>query len=153
MPLQISLKARALRYLAMREHSRVELQKKLKRYQGEHDNLEALLDQLEQQGYLSNDRFTESFLRRQQQRLGNARILHDLQQHQLNDEQLSKARKELSNTEFERALGVWQRKYHIPPGDSDERLKQMRFLQQRGFSFDTINAVMKQVINIESEKC
>ena len=153
MPLQISLKARALRYLAMREHSRIELQKKLKRHQGEHDNLETLLDQLEQQGYLSNDRFTESFLRRQQQRLGNARIFHDLQKHQLNDEQLSKARKELNNTEFERALGVWQRKYHKSSSNPEERLKQMRFLQQRGFSFDTINAVMKQIMDIESEKC
>ena len=44
----LSLKGRALRFLSMREHSRLELGRKLAKYAEEGDDVEALLDFLEQ---------------------------------------------------------------------------------------------------------
>ena len=54
---QLSLKGRALRFLSMREHSRMELRRKLQRHAQEGDDVEALLDSLEQANWLSQERF------------------------------------------------------------------------------------------------
>ena len=56
----LSLKARALRYLAAREHSRIELQRKLAKYAQEGDDVDAVLDALERADFLSAERFSES---------------------------------------------------------------------------------------------
>ena len=65
-----SLKARALKYLAAREHSRLELGRKLARYADENDDIEALLDWLEVNKFLSQSRFSESLINRRAQRFG-----------------------------------------------------------------------------------
>ena len=56
----LSLKARALRLLALREHSRAELQSKLARHVQEGDDLPALLDQLQAKGFIDETRVAES---------------------------------------------------------------------------------------------
>jgi regulatory protein len=38
---------------------------------------------------------------------------------------------------------VWLRKFRAAPSTREERAKQMRFLQSRGFSFDAIRAVIR----------
>ena len=58
-----AIKVTALRYLARREHSRLELFRKLSQKYASGDYIQAVLDQLEEQGYQSDDRFTEMFIR------------------------------------------------------------------------------------------
>jgi regulatory protein len=142
--LKISLKARALRYLAAREHSRVELARKLARYAGENDDVEALLDSLEAAKLLSEKRFSESLVNRRTARFGNQRILAELQSHQLDDALLSEVRAGLEQDEAVRAKEVWLKRFGRPPADAAERGKQMRFLQQRGFSHRAIQAALRQ---------
>lgn len=139
----ISLKARALRYLAAREHSRLELGRKLARHAGEGDDVAALLDWLETQKFLSESRFSESLVHRRADRFGNSRILAELRSHGIPDADLSAAQDELAATEIDRAREVWQRKFGHPPADANERAKQMRFLQQRGFSHRAIRAALQ----------
>jgi regulatory protein len=139
-----SLKARALRYLAAREHSRQELARKLARYTEEGDDIEALLDWLEAQKFLSEARFAESLVHRRSARFGSARILSELQSHGLDDSRLGELKEELRVGEEERAWQVWQRKYGEPPADAADAARQMRFLQQRGFSHAAISAVMRR---------
>ncbi len=139
----ISLKARALRYLSAREHSRSELAKKLSRYAGEGDNVEALLNELEAAQFLSNERFAESLVHRRAARFGNSRIFHEMQEHGIDGEVLSSVKATLTQDEVERAIAVWQRKFASPPANATERAKQMRFLQQRGFSHNAIQAAMR----------
>ena len=86
--LQISLKARALRYLSAREHSRLELARKLARYAQEGDDIETLLDTLEAAKLLSQARFSESLIHRRAHRFGNSRILSELQSHGIDAEAL-----------------------------------------------------------------
>src|SRR5690349_4525778 len=71
----LSLKARALKYLSMREHSRLELARKLSRHAQEGDDVEALLNWLEAAKFLSQERFAESLVNRRAARFGNSRIL------------------------------------------------------------------------------
>ena len=140
---QLSLKARALKYLSTREHSRLELARKLSRYAEEGDDVEALLDFLEKNNWLSQERFAESLVHRRAGRYGNARVLAELQQHGVNGEAFDELKSELKESETARAREVWRRKFGTVPQDAEERSKQMRFLLQRGFSQGAVRAALK----------
>ena len=139
----ISLKARALRYLSAREHSRLELSRKLRRYAQESDNIDQLLDQLEIAKLLSQERFCDSLINRRAQRYGNSRIFAELQSHGLGSEIVNAAKDELLKGEAARALEVWERKFGSTGAQPADRAKQMRFMQQRGFSHRAIFSAMK----------
>ena len=139
----LSLKARALKALASREHSRVELTRKLAPHADSPEALEALLDTLEAQGLLSQQRFVESLLRRRGARLGNARIRQELKQHRLDETLVSSAMAELTSTELERAREVWRRRFGVPAEDALQRARQGRFLLQRGFSGEVVARVLR----------
>lgn len=141
--LQISLKARALRYLSAREHSRLELARKLARYAQEGDDIETLLDTLEAAKLLSQARFSESLIHRRAHRFGNSRILSELQSHGIDAEALVDIKAGLASGEVARAREVWRKKFNQPAADATERAKQMRFLLQRGFSHRAIRAAVK----------
>ena len=61
---QISLKGRALRLLAGREHSRAELEKKLKAHEAEPGELQRALDELQAKGFIDEQRVVDSVLHR-----------------------------------------------------------------------------------------
>ena len=140
---QLSLKARALKYLSTREHSRLELARKLSRYAEEGDDVEALLDFLEKNNWLSQERFAESLVHRRAGRYGNARVLAELQQHGVDGEAFAELKSELKDSDTARAREVWRRKFNRVPQDAEERSKQMRFLLQRGFSQSAVRAALK----------
>ena len=141
----LSLKARALRLLSAREHSRTELARKLARHAEEGDDIEALLDFLEKNNWLSEERYAESLIHRRAARYGNARIVAELQQHGIKGEALDELKAGLAEDETARCCEVWRRKFGTLPQDAQERSKQMRFLLQRGFSSKAIQAAMKGV--------
>lgn len=139
-----SLKARALSYLAAREHSRAELARKLARHAEEGEDIDALLDWLQAQKFLSEERFAESLVHRRAARFGSSRILSELNSHGLDESTLSELKQDLLANENERAWEVWRRKFGAPAEDAAATAKQMRFLQQRGFSHSAIQAVMRR---------
>ena len=141
---ELSLKGRALKYLAAREHSRVELMRKLGPHAAGPEELEALLDQLEAKGLLSQQRFIESVVHRKAGRMGVARVRQALAGHGLDGGAISEALAGLSATEFERAWALWQRKYGAPAPDAAGRARQTRFLVARGFSGDVIRKVLRR---------
>jgi regulatory protein len=140
---QLSLKGRALRYLSMREHSRLELGRKLARHAQEGDDVDALLDFLEKNNWLSQERFAESLIHRRAARFGNSRIVAELQSHGVNGEALQELKSALSTSERERAQQVWQRKFGEVATGPAARQKQVRFLMQRGFSQNAVRAAIK----------
>ena len=142
---QLSLKARALRFLSMREHSRLELGRKLSKYAEEGDDIEALLDLLEKNNWLSQERFSESLIHRRSARFGNSRIVAELQSHGVKGEALQELKAGLADSETARACDVWERKFGVVATDPKERNKQMRFLMLRGFSQRAVQAAMKGV--------
>jgi regulatory protein len=137
-----SLQERALRLLARREHSRAELARKLRAHTGPEDELEALLDDLAGRKLLSDERYAEARTRVLSRRFGSARIAHDLRASGVEEHLADLALKTARATEAERAREVWRRKFGTAPKTREERAKQMRFLQSRGFSFDAIRAAV-----------
>ena len=140
---QPTLRERALRLLARREHSRVELGRKLAAHAGPEDDLEALLEDLQRRRLVSDERYAESRTHALSRKFGAARIAHELRAKGLDKGLAESAAVGARATEVERARAVWLRKFRTAPATREERARQMRFLQSRGFSFDAIRAVVR----------
>jgi len=140
---KISLTGRALKYLGQREHSRLELERKLAPHVQDGEDLGAVLDALEAKGFINPERVAQSVLYRRSGKLGNARVLHELRSKGLDDDTVRAAAEQLKDTEHARAWAVWQRKFGTPASTPQERMKQMRFLASRGFGGDVVNKVLR----------
>jgi regulatory protein len=138
----LSLTGRALRLLSGREHSRAELERKLKPYEEEPGALAAVLDKLQAKDFINEGRVIASVLHRRSAKLGAQRIKQELQAKGLEPEAVAQALDQLRGSELERAREVWRKKFGSPPADAAERGKQMRFLASRGFGGDTIHKVV-----------
>lgn len=137
-----TLRERALRLLAAREHSRLELRRKLSPHAESAEQLEALLDELINRSQQSDARFAELRSRVLSRKYGSSRIAHDLRSKGVSDEVISESVGEARTTDLARAKEAWRRRFGVPPANSLEKAKHMRFLQGRGFSFDIIRAVL-----------
>ncbi|HEX5091719.1 MAG TPA: recombination regulator RecX [Burkholderiales bacterium] len=133
------LKARALRTLARREHSRAELARKLAPRAESREALEQLLDALTAKKQLSDERYAEARVYRLARKYGAARIRAELRAKGVEE---SVAERASRGSELERARGILARKYRMPVASPLERARRMRFLQSRGFSHDTIRALL-----------
>ena len=140
---QISLKGRALRLLAGREHSRRELERKLAAHEAEPGQLKTALDELQARGFIDEQRVVDSLLHRRAARLGTGRIRQELQAKGLDAERVALAVASLKASEVERAREVWRKKFGAPPADASERGKQARFLAARGFDGGVIQRVLR----------
>ncbi len=161
----LSLRARALGWLAQREHSRLELRRKLLRVEqrqqalstlsaatdaGDGDvdpdrvaaEVDALLDELTAAGYLSESRFIESRVHARAGRMGAQRIRHELAQHGLALDAEQQAA--LSASELDRARQVWRKRFGgRSPADAKEWARQSRFLAARGFGAEVVRQLLR----------
>jgi regulatory protein len=134
----------ALDLLARREHSRLELERKLIARDYATDVIARTLDALQQSGLLDTARFAESFVRsRINKGQGPMRIRRELSERGVSDEQ---ARDALGAVEIDWttiAQSVRTKKFGAePPREFKDRARQSRFLQYRGFTADQIRAVL-----------
>ena len=139
-----TLRERALRLLARREHSRAELSRKLAPHAESAEALEAVLDELVARRLLSDERYVEMRLNARGARFGNARLAQELRTQGV-DGELVDAALASCDDELTRARDVWQRKFgsREPANDAAGRAKQMRFLMSRGFSGETVRRVLR----------
>jgi len=135
------LKARALRYLVRREHSRQELARKLAPHAESPEAVAALLDGLAANKQLSDERFAQERARSLSRKFGASKIRHDLRSRGISDE--ISARAAADSNDLETATKILNRKYREAPATREELAKRMRFLQGRGFSYDVIAKVFK----------
>jgi len=129
--------------LAMREHSRQEIYNKLKKKPfSEGVDLDLLLNELEEKDYLNEDRFLESYIRSRSQRgYGPVKIKHELKQKGLSDSQISSFITDCNIEWYELANSQRIKKFGDElPQEYKDKVKQMRYLFNRGFSTEQINA-------------
>lgn len=139
---QISLKGRALRLLSQREHSRFELERKLKAFEETPGELAEALDFLQAKDFINEQRVVESVVNRRSAKLGASRVRQELQAKRLPVEAITEAVQTMRSTELERAREVWQKKFGESPVDQAGRVKQVRFLVSRGFAPDVVRKVV-----------
>lgn len=138
----LSLKGRALRLLSQREHSRVELERKLAKHTEDPGEITRALDDLEARGFIDHQRVADSVVHRRAVKLGALRIRQELQAKGLDAQLVNAAVAGLRATELERAREVWRRRFDASPRDAGERAKQARFLAARGFDGEVIRRVL-----------
>ncbi len=138
----LSLRTRAMKLLARREHSRQELARKLAPHAETPEEIEPLLEDLARRGMLSDARYAEMRAHVLSRKYGASRIGQDLRARGVSDELADKAVGVARASELERARVAWNKRFGTAPKDPLEKAKQMRFLQGRGFSFDVIRAVV-----------
>ena len=139
---QPSLKGRALRLLSQREHSRLELERKLKPFEETPGELAEALDFLQAKDFINAQRVVDSVVNHRSRKLGASRVRQELQAKGLPAEAIATAVQEMRSTELERAREVWRKKFGEPPADPAARLKQVRFLVGRGFAPDVVRKVV-----------
>jgi regulatory protein len=157
-----SLKARALRLLSMREYSRKGLASKLEESEarklkfssteeGEEApvqaiplaiQIEAVLDDFEARGWLSDQRFAEALVRRRSERFGTRKIQDELAQAGVDSAKTADLLRILKATEYQRAHELWLRKFGTIAIEQKERARQYRFLSSKGFSSDVVSKVV-----------
>jgi regulatory protein len=135
------LKARALRHLVRREHSRSELARKLAPHAQSAEALAALLDELLSRRQLSDERYAEERVRVLSRKYGSAKIRHDLRAKGISSDIVEAIS---SDGELERARAILARKYRESATTPEERAKRARFLQGRGFSTDVILRLIRR---------
>ncbi|MDE3020575.1 MAG: recombination regulator RecX [Pseudomonadota bacterium] len=135
---KLTLKSRAIGYLARREYAGAELYRKLLPYAESGDQLESLIRDLKSEGYLSDFRFAQQLVEIRSRKFGIRRISHELKKHGLSAEVVDVFLVQIKAEEPDHIKSVWQKKFGHPAGDVLERMKQQRFLENRGFSRDAI---------------
>ncbi|MBS1190673.1 MAG: Regulatory protein RecX [Rhodocyclaceae bacterium] len=137
-----ALRGQALKFLARREYSRAELRAKLAPHAESEEQLERLLDALQAEHLLSDQRYASQRVAARAGRFGNSRLKQELRGQGVADEDIAAAVAE-GGDETARCRQVWQKKFKAAPANAEERAKQMRFLQYRGFSTEAIRRVLR----------
>ncbi|GLR13793.1 recombination regulator RecX [Chitinimonas viridis] len=140
----MDLRGKALKLLSQREHSRTELRRKLGGSDVAREELDALLDELVERNWQSDARFAIAYVDANAARFGRYRLQNELRERGVADALIADALAQLpaEDDELSRAREVWRKKFREVPTDPAERARQARFMQARGFAYDTIRKVL-----------
>lgn len=142
----------ALRILARREHSVVELSQKLVRRGYEEETVRQVVAECRRLNYLDDRRAADQLIDRLQRKgLGMRRIRHELEKRGLDDRQAEARLRVRVTPADERSLAcrVAFKKLKSLVGETDsqaKKLKLQRFLRYRGFSDYLIIEVVKEML-------
>lgn len=136
---------RAIQLLARREHSRKELRDKLVTRKLDKTEIENVLSELADQNLLSDERFTEVYVRhRTSLGFGPRRIRAELQQKGISASLIDQYLSQQNSFWWEALSTLWHRKYHDQGTvDANEYAKRARFLIQRGFEIEMVSRWLK----------
>lgn len=130
-----AIRRSALDLLARREHSYVELLRKLRQRGAEQDMAELELEQLQFDGLLSDARFCEAYVYSRSQRgIGPVRLREELRQRGVSESLIDGVLRDMAWDWEQLAQATFAKRF--PEGlaqDPKERAKQQRFMHYRGF--------------------
>ena len=140
----MSAKSVAVKLLSLREHSALEVRDKLTKREFDEEEIAQAVLELQQGGWLSDERFAEAYIRmRQQKGFGPIRIAMELNERGVKEG--------IVDTYLHAEDAGWQqilqdqylKKYRDRPiDDYSDKAKRIRFLQYRGFPLDAIYRVV-----------
>lgn len=134
----------ALGLLAMREHSSLELKCKLAERGFDTKIITKVLLDISKSGFQSDERFTEFYVKSRAERgYGPLRIEGELRDRGIIQELIRRFLDKNSEIWKTNAKKVYIKKFgtQIPP-DQNEKIKQMQFLQYRGFGVEQVKEIL-----------
>lgn len=132
----------ALALLARRDMSRNEFTTKLKSREFTPEEIDAVIAWCAAEGFFNETRYAEGKARSLGNRYGARRVGATLRQKGVDEEVVATAMAQLKETDFHRAREMWLRKFGEVAANANDKNKQIRFLQSRGFGFDVIKRVI-----------
>ncbi len=140
----MSAKSVAVRLLSRREHSAFEIRDKLHKRDFDEAEIEQTIIELQQGGWLSDERFAEAYIRmRQKKGFGPIRISMELNERGVKesivDDYLQAGDEGWQQTLEQQYLKKYKNKSIV---DYNDKAKRIRFLQYRGFALDVIYQVV-----------
>lgn len=131
----VSVRQAAMNLLARREHSRLELERKLASRDYSENETKPALDALESEGLLSNKRFAAAYVAERRRRgFGPHKIRDELMERGLDEAMANDAMSGIDwAAEARRCVA---RKYAGPPADKPGRAERQNYLLRRGFDHD-----------------
>ncbi|MGO1469724.1 MAG: regulatory protein RecX [Tissierella sp.] len=141
----------SLNFLSYRQRSEKEVKDKLKQKGYEKDYIEVAISFCKKHNYIDDEAFAVSFVKDKinLNKLGSYRLKRELMLKGISDDIINNVLTENEEDEYERALKVANKKY--PTYKNDEKDKIYRklggFLQRKGYSFDIVNRILKELIN------
>lgn len=134
-----------MRLLARREHGFAELVSKLETRGVTRDIALAVIQQLTDEGLQSDARYVEGWIRSRMSRGKGPRLIRaELRQRQIDDSLVAAGFDAVAPDWSALATEVRMRKFgQDPPEEFDERARQSRFLESRGFSAEQIRHALQ----------
>jgi len=133
-----------MRFLARREHSRDELRRKLSPHAAAGEDLEMILDELAQRGWLSDARFAEQTIRAKARRFGPLKLAQHLRARGVDEEAIAAGFHAAGEEGIASIEAVWKTRFRTRPTQDRELARQARFLQGRGFAVDDILRFLRE---------
>lgn len=132
-----------MRWLARRDYSQYEITQKLKMKGYDLSEIEEVITDFVQAGYINDGRFAENYISwRRKKGFGPLHITLELEARGISKAVIADLLEITDNAWFAEAHKVWLKHFkgHFPE-DFKTRAKQMRFLQYRGFTQEQIEGV------------
>lgn len=133
------------RFLAFRNHSSVELSRKLTAQGFEQEAIASLIAEFTALGLIDDGKFTLDYIAIKSSRgYGPLKIKQELLSRGI-EQDLIAAKLNIADNDFWYEIGnkVWQKKFKChKPQSSAEKMRQLRFLQSRGFTYEQINYII-----------
>jgi regulatory protein len=140
----LSAKSVAVRLLSRREHSALEIRDKLHKRDFDEAEIEQTISELQQGGWLSDERFAEAYIRmRQLKGFGPIRIAMELNERGVKESIVDNYLQADDDAWQQGLEQQYLKKYkNRSIADYNDKAKRIRFLQYRGFPLDAIYQVV-----------
>jgi len=144
----LSAKSVAVKLLSRREHSAFEIRDKLQKRDFEEEEIAQAIRDLEQGGWLSDERYAEAYIRmRQQKGFGPLRIAIELNERGVDERIIDTYLQDVEDSWQQILEQQYLKKYkNRPVEDYSDKAKRIRFLQYRGFHLDAIYRLVDKTI-------
>ena len=141
----MSAKSVAVRLLSRREHSAFEIRDKLLKRDFDSEEIDRVIIELQQGGWLSDERFAEAYIRmRQLKGFGPVRIAMELNERGVKEHIVDDYLHADDDSWRQTLEQQYRKKYKDKPiEDYSDKAKRIRFLQYRGFALDVIYQIIK----------
>lgn len=147
------IELRAVNLLSRREHSQLELQRKMEQRGFDSKAVKTVIERLAERNWQSDDRFTGSFIRhRIMQRQGPIKIRAELTMRGIQNDDIERHFEAENVDWFALAAEALQRKFRTAAGDDrKEYARRQRFLASRGFTMEHIRRAMSALESGEQD--
>lgn len=140
------LLAQAMRWLARREYSVHELGQRLRDKGYPAADVAGVLEELQDQGLVSDRRFAEALVRSRTERgYGPMKIAHELRAKGVDDPLIEEIVEDDNDYWTARLRELWEKRFGRAPGDYREWARQARGLQSRGFTAEQVRRVVPDI--------